>query len=69
VLEMEIGKESGLLATPLSQLHFPRGAIIGAIVRGGDYEIPTGESVLEAGDRVVVFTLPEALQKVERFFS
>jgi trk system potassium uptake protein TrkA len=69
VLEMEIGKESGLLATPLSQLHFPRGAIIGAIVREGTYEIPTGASVLEAGDRVVVFTLPEALQKVERFFA
>jgi len=69
VLELEIGKDSGLLATPLSGLHFPRGAIIGAIVRGGDYEIPTGESMLEAGDRVVVFTLPEALQKVERFFA
>ena len=69
VLELEIGKDSGLLATPLSGLHFPRGAIIGAIVRGHKYEIPTGESILEAGDRVVVFTLPEALQKVERFFA
>ncbi len=69
VLELEIGKDSGLLATPLSQLHFPRGAIIGAIVRDGNFEIPTGESVLEEGDHVVVFTLPEALQKVERFFA
>ncbi|MDA3904356.1 MAG: Trk system potassium transporter TrkA [Desulfuromusa sp.] len=69
VLELEIGKDSGLLATPLSELHFPRGAIIGAIVRGNNYEIPTGESMLEAGDRVVVFTLPEGLQKVERFFA
>ncbi len=69
VLELEIGKESGLLAIPLSQLHFPRGAIIGAIVRGENYEIPTGESVLEEGDHVVVFTLPEAVQKVERFFA
>ncbi|MEA3363587.1 MAG: Trk system potassium transporter TrkA [Thermodesulfobacteriota bacterium] len=69
VLEIEIGKDSGLLATPLSGLHFPRGAIIGAIVRGDNYEIPTGESMLEEGDRVVVFTLPQALQKVERFFA
>ena len=69
VLELEIGKDSGLLATPLSDLHFPRGAIIGAIVRGSNYEIPTGESRLEEGDRVVIFTLPEALQKVERFFA
>ena len=69
VLELEIGKDSGLLGMPLKTLHFPRGAIIGAIVRGSNYEIPTGESMLEEGDRVVVFTLPEALQKVERFFA
>ncbi|MCD6582721.1 MAG: Trk system potassium transporter TrkA [Desulfuromusa sp.] len=69
VLELEISKDSGLLAKPLSALHFPRGAIIGAIVRGDKYEIPTGESILKEGDRVVVFTLPEAVQKVERFFA
>jgi len=69
VLEIEISKDSGLLKTPLRDLHFPRGAIIGAIVRGSNYEIPTGDSLLEEGDRVVIFTLPEALQKVERFFS
>ncbi len=69
VLELVIGKDSGLLDTPLSQLHFPRGAIIGAIVQGTNYEIPTGESTLAEGDRVVVFSLPEALQKVERFFA
>ncbi|MBN1957916.1 MAG: Trk system potassium transporter TrkA [Desulfuromonadales bacterium] len=69
VLELEIGKDSGLLKKPLKDLHFPRGAIIGAIVHGSKYEIPTGESLLEEGDRVVIFTLPEALQKVERFFS
>ena len=69
VLELIISDKCGLLATPLSQLHFPRGAIIGAIVRGDKYEIPTGESMLAAGDRVVVFSLPEALHKVERFFA
>ncbi len=69
VLEFEIGKNSGLSAIPFSALHFPRGAIIGVIVRGKNYEIPTGESMLEEGDRVVVFALPEALQKVERFFA
>ena len=69
VLELEIGKDSGLLDTSLKDLHFPRGALIGVIVRGDKYEIPTGESRLQEGDRVVVFTLPEALQKVERFFA
>jgi trk system potassium uptake protein TrkA len=69
VLEMEIRKDSGLQGIPLADLHFPRGAIIGAIVHGDTYEIPTGTSTFSAGDRVVVFTLPAALSKVERFFS
>jgi len=68
VLEFEIKHDSGLLNVPLSELHFPRGAIIGAIVRGSSYEIPTGDSQLAEGDRVVIFALPDALQKVERFF-
>jgi len=69
VLEIQIGEESRILDTPLKELSFPHGAIMGAIVRGDAYEIPTGDSLLEAGDRVVVFALPEALAKVERFFE
>jgi trk system potassium uptake protein TrkA len=69
VLEIEVKAETGILNTPLKELHFPRGAIIGAIVRGENYEIPTGESRLAAGDRVIIFTLPGSLSKVERFFA
>ncbi len=69
VLEIEVKPDTGIIDTPLKDLHFPRGAIIGAIVRGEDYEIPTGDSSLSAGDRVVIFTLPGSLSKVERFFA
>ncbi len=69
VIEFEIKKGSDLQGVPLANLHFPRGAIIGAIVRGDNYDIPTGDSMLEAGDRLLIFALPEALQKVERFFA
>jgi trk system potassium uptake protein TrkA len=69
VLEIEIKAGTGIVDTPLKDLHFPRGALIGAIVRGTDYEIPTGFSRLQPGDRVVIFALPEALAKVERFFA
>jgi len=69
VLEIDISHSSGLFAKPLAELHFPRGAIIGMIIRHRQYEIPTGASVLTQGDRVIVFALPEAVAKVERFFS
>lgn len=69
VLEIQVKQESGNIGIPLKDLHFPQGAIIGAIVRGQTYEIATGESRLQAGDRVVVFSLPGAQLKVERFFQ
>jgi len=69
VLEIMIKPQCSILSIPLQKIAFPEGAIIGAIVRGGTYEIPSGSSTLSAGDRVVVFALPNALAKVERFFE
>jgi trk system potassium uptake protein TrkA len=69
VLEIEIKSGTSIVDTPLKDLHFPRGAIIGAIVHQNSYEIPDGETCLKVGDLVMVFALPEALAKVERFFE
>ncbi len=69
VLELLLPQESSNIDIPLKDLTFPRGAIIGAIVRQKEYLIPTGDTVLKPRDRVVVFTLPEALSKVEGFFA
>jgi len=69
VLEILVPKGSGIVGIPLKDLHFPTGAIIGATVHRDTYEIPTGDSQLQEGDRVVVFALPGALAKVERFFE
>ncbi len=43
-----------------------RGALIGAIVRDGRAIFPHGDDVLEAGDRVIVFTESSRVQDVER---
>jgi len=69
VLEILVAEGSGIIGIPLKDLRFPADAIIGAIVHKDTYEIPTGESRLRAGDRVVVFALPGALGKIERFFE
>jgi len=68
-LEILVKKDSTLVDRPLRSLDFPPGAIIGAIVHQNSYEIADGESRLREGDRVLVFALPEALGKVERFFE
>ncbi len=69
VLELEIKSGNPIIGKSLKEIDFPEGAIVGAIVHQQSYEIPTGESRLLAGDRVVIFALPDALHKVERFFE
>jgi trk system potassium uptake protein TrkA len=69
VLELQVKKSSIIVDKPLKNLQFPAGAIIGAIVHEQSYEIPTGDTVLTGGDRIVVFALPGAVGKVEKFFE
>ncbi len=47
---------------------FPKGAIIGGVIRGEESFITVGDSVLQPDDRVVVFSRPEAIEQLETFF-
>ncbi|MCB0194289.1 MAG: Trk system potassium transporter TrkA [Anaerolineae bacterium] len=47
---------------------FPKGAIIGGVIRGEQSFITVGDSELKPDDRVVVFSKPEAIHEVEKFF-
>ena len=57
VLEIEIGEDSVLAGRQIqdSVQSLPNGIVIGAIVRDGVYITPRGDTVVETGDRVVVF--------------
>lgn len=66
-----------LLATPgskyigkaLKDIHFPRGAIVGAIVRpNGDVVVPRGDDIIQLDDRVIFFTLENVVPKLEKAF-
>ncbi|MGE3164894.1 MAG: Trk system potassium transporter TrkA [Planctomycetota bacterium] len=58
-----------IVGKPLKSAGMPRGAIVSAIIRGDTFEIPRGESIVQAGDHVVILALPEAESKVDRLFS
>jgi trk system potassium uptake protein TrkA len=57
------------LHQPLKSLQMPPGSIVGAIVRGEEAIVPSGDDHFEAGDHVIVFSLPESAKAVARFFS
>lgn len=69
ILEFEVKKGSKITKYPIRKLNFPKTAIIGGVVRKGEAYTPLGEFKIEAADRVVVFTLPESIHVVERFFK
>lgn len=68
VFELVAQKGSKITKKPLKDMHFPQGATIGGIIRGEEVFIANGASHIAAGDKVVVFTLPTCIRKVEKYF-
>ena len=66
VIEFEAMETSYLVGRPLSKLKFPKGAIIGAVVRDGKLLIPDGNSEIQAKDRVVILARRDAIPEVEK---
>lgn len=53
----------------IKYLDFPEEAKIGGIIRGDNAFIAHGDSEIKEGDKVVVFTLPSGIKKLEKFFK
>ncbi len=69
VLEYTAAPDSRITRGTLKDLDFPRNAIIGGVIRGGDSFIAVGNTRIEPYDRVAVFALPEAVKEVDKFFK
>ena len=48
---------------------FPENAFIGAVLRRDKLIIPNGQSVIQPADRVIVFSMPDAIPIVEDLFA
>lgn len=69
MIELRVSENSPVSHRPLSQLNFPKQAIVGMVLRDGETIIPSGSDALEPGDDVVVFTVDATLERVESLFS
>lgn len=69
IIELAANEKSKIINKKLKDVTFPRGAIISAIVRGTEVIIPDGNEIIIADDKVVIFTLPDALQPVKELFG
>ncbi len=68
VIEVVV-KNPKLVGMKLRDVALPKTAIIGAVVRGDDCLIPRGETALKLGDRLLVFTTWEDIEKIEETFE
>lgn len=67
ILEFDVTDRTKILGKPLSECKIPHDSVIGACIRPGQehLEFPRGNFVPQLGDRLVVFSLPTAVKKVE----
>ncbi len=68
-IEAEALETSDIVNVPLSKVKFPKGAIIGAIVRGEEIIIPRGDSVIRPKDRLIIFSLQPVVPKLEKLLT
>jgi trk system potassium uptake protein TrkA len=69
LIEADAMETSPLVGKPLKEIKLPNGVLLGAVVRQGKVISPRGTTVVQSGDRVVLFAESDAVKKVEKMFS
>ena len=69
VIEFNVPVNAKITRGTLRSLDFPKDAIVGGGTRDGVPFIATGDTIIKANDKVVVFTLPTAYDRLTKFFT
>ncbi len=69
VIEIIPTEDSSVLGKKIRKLKLPDHAKLGAILRDGEMVVPNGDTILEQGDTVIVITLPDCIEKIEKIFG
>jgi len=69
VIEFNVPENARITKGTLRSLEFPANSIVGGGTRDGVPFIATGDTIIRPNDKVVVFTLPSAYEKVSKFFT
>jgi trk system potassium uptake protein TrkA len=69
IIEFTVPANSRITKGTLRSMDFPDDAIIGGGTREGIPFIATGDTIIKAKDKVVIFALPSAYEKISKFFT
>jgi len=69
LIEADALETSSIVGQPLKDIDLPGKTRFGAIIRDDQIIVPRPETVIEGGDRIILFAAKEAVRKVEKLFS
>lgn len=69
VIEAVAMETSEIVGKPLKDISFPKGVLVTVIIREKQIIIPSGESVIHPGDRVIIFGSRQAIPQIEKILA
>jgi len=66
IIEAQVLRSSPICDRRIRDIELPEGALIGALMKKGEVVRPRGETLIEEGDVVVIFSLAQDVAEVER---
>jgi len=69
VLEAVALETSEIVGKPLKRTKIPQGALVIGIIRDDEIEIPSGDSVIQPNDRIIIFAKRQVISKIEKILT
>ncbi|WP_417246046.1 Trk system potassium transporter TrkA [Celeribacter sp.] len=69
VIEAQVLSTSPISGKSIRDIDFPEGVLVGAIMKGGRYVKPNGDTRIDEGDVVTIFSLADDVPEVERLLQ
>jgi len=69
VIEAVAINKSDIVGKPLKNISLPKGVLVTGIIREKHVMIPSGRSVIDPGDRIIIFAKKQAIPKLEKILT
>jgi trk system potassium uptake protein TrkA len=69
VMEALALETSDIVDKPLKRISFPKGAMVAGVIRNDEIIIPTGDSLIRPGDRIIICASRKAVPKIEKILA
>lgn len=69
MIEAQVLSTSPLAGRQIRDIDFPEGVLVGALMKGEKVVKPTGDTRIEAGDVIALFTMAKDVREVERLLQ